>query len=120
MPPNDEEMIFRGRAASPRQMTVAIAGEGHNAWRDLWIRRPDERAWTQANKLRRAALAHSETKPPSPTEAIQAAAKSMSEALQAALLLVDQSRMHAEQQVDRRVPKQRRREDLLESDWLAD
>jgi hypothetical protein len=44
----------------------------------------------------------------------------MSEALQTALLLVDQSRMHAEQQVDRRVPKQRRREDLLESDWLAD
>jgi hypothetical protein len=43
-------------------------------------------------------------KPPelSPTDAIQLAAKSMSEALQTALLLVDQSRMRAEQQVERR------------------
>ncbi|HEY1148490.1 MAG TPA: hypothetical protein VGF27_07945 [Pseudoduganella sp.] len=116
----DEDLVFRGRATSPRQMTVAIDGAGHNAWRDLWIRRPHESDWTQADKLRRAALAHAGDKPPSPTEAIQAAAKCMSETLQSALLLVDQSRLRAEQQVDRRVPKQRRREDQLESDWLAD
>jgi len=40
------------------------------------------RDWTQADKLRRAALAHAVDKPPSPTEAIPAAAKSMSETLQ--------------------------------------
>ncbi|HEY1148439.1 MAG TPA: hypothetical protein VGF27_07685 [Pseudoduganella sp.] len=42
----------------------------------------------------------------------------MSEALQTALLLVDQSRMRAEQQVERRVPKHRRRDDDLASECL--
>ena len=44
---------------------------------------------------------------------MQLAAKSMSEALQTALLLVDQTRMRAEQQVERRVPKHRRLDDQL-------
>ena len=28
-------ILYEGRAVSPRQMTVAVAGPGHNAWRDL-------------------------------------------------------------------------------------
>lgn len=42
----------------------------------------------------------------------------MSEALQTALLLVDQSRRQAEQQVERRVPKHRRRDDQLADECL--
>ena len=48
-----------------------------------------------------------------PTDAMQLAAKSMSEALQTALLLVDQSLMRAEQQVERRIVRHRRRDDQL-------
>ena len=117
----EEQFRFGGCATSPRQMTVAIAGPGRNAWMDLWVRQPGARDWTQADKLRRAAAARTAAQAapqPSPTEAIQAAAKSMSEALHTALLLVDQSRKQATQQVERRVEKHRRRDDELESAWF--
>ncbi|WP_395399221.1 hypothetical protein ACHMW6_19925 [Pseudoduganella sp. UC29_106] len=115
-----DEIVFRGRAVSPRQMVTAAAGEPRNAWRDLWVRRPQDHAWTQADAMRRAACRQeaATVSAPSPTEAIQLAAKSMSEALQTALLLVDQSRRQAEQQVERRVPKHRRREDQLADECL--
>ncbi|MGO4467847.1 hypothetical protein [Pseudoduganella sp. RAF53_2] len=115
-----DELVFRGRAVSPRQMVTAAAGEARNAWRDLWVRRPQDCDWTQADKLRRALSADSKAAQPSPAEAIQLAARSMSEALQTALLLVDQSRRQAERQVERRVAKHRRRDDQLESEWLED
>lgn len=117
----EERFRFRSYATSPRQMTVVVAGPGRNAWIDLWVRRPGEREWVQADKLRRAVAVQTSAQAapqPSPTEAIQAAAKSMSEALHTALLLVDQSRMQATQQVERRVAKHRRRDDELESAWL--
>lgn len=105
---------------SPSQMVAAAAGEARNAWRDLWVRRPQDKEWSPADKLRREIK--NRIKPPelSPTDAIQLAAKSMSEALQTALLLVDQSRMRAEQQVERRVPKHRRRDDQLDDAFLED
>lgn len=115
-----EQIIFHGRAVSPRQMVCAAAGEQRNAWRDVWIKRPGDRGWTQADQLRRAAAQEAGVRQPSPSEAIQLAAKCMSEALQTALLLVDQSRMRAEQQVERRLPKHRRRDDQLEDECLED
>lgn len=120
----EEEFRFAGHGTSPRGMTVVVAGPGRNAWMDLWVRRPGDREWMQADKLRRAlatqaaAQADKTAAQASPTEAIQAAAKCMSEALHTALLLVDQSRMQATQQVERRVEKHRRRNDELESAWL--
>ena len=115
-----DEIVFRGRAVSPRQMVTAAAGEPRNAWRDLWVRRPQDHAWPQADVMRRAASRQDITNvsPPSPTEAIQLTAKSMSEALQTALLLVGQSRRQAEQQVERRVPEHRRRDDQLADECL--
>lgn len=83
-------------------------------------RRPNDRGWAPADQLRRAAMQEASVPQPSPTEAIRMAAKSMSEALQTALLLVDQSRMRAEQQVERRVLKHRRRDDYLEDECLED
>jgi len=44
--------MYEGRAVSPRQMTVAVAGPGHNAWRDLFVRRPGE-LWVSASRHRR-------------------------------------------------------------------
>jgi len=35
----DDELIFRGLPSSPRQMTIAVAGAGRDAWLDLWVRR---------------------------------------------------------------------------------
>jgi hypothetical protein len=119
----DDQFTFSGYPSSPRQMTISVAGPGRNAWRDLWVRRPGDRDWMQADKLRRAAAARTVAQAapqPSPTETIQAAAKSMSEALHTALLLVDQSRMQATQQVERRVEKHRRRDDQLESAWFEE
>ncbi|HEY1148438.1 MAG TPA: hypothetical protein VGF27_07680 [Pseudoduganella sp.] len=43
-----DQIVFRGRPVSPRQMACAAAGEQRNAWRDLWIRRPQDRAWSPA------------------------------------------------------------------------
>jgi hypothetical protein len=51
---------------------------------------------------------------------MQLAAKSTSEALQTALMLVDQSRMRAEQQIERRVSKHRRRDDQLADACMED
>lgn len=116
----DDRLIFRGQIMSPSQMAAAAAGEPRNAWRDLWIRRPLDKEWSPADKLRREI--NNRIKPPelSPIEAMQLAAKSMSEALQTALLLVDQTRMRAEQQVERRVPKHRRLDDQLADAYLEE
>ncbi len=47
-----DQIIFDGRSVSPRGMTLAIAGEGRNAWRDLWLKPPGERFWKQATRCR--------------------------------------------------------------------
>ena len=53
-------------------------------------------------------------------EAMQAAAHSMSHALQTALALADHVRHEAEQATDRRIAKHRRREDYMVDDCKAD
>lgn len=115
-----DELVYHGRALSPRQLTIAIAGDGRNAWRDLWIRRPGEKGWVAASRLRHELERASATQPPSPMEAMQAAAQSMSQALQTALALVDHVRHQAETATDRRIPKHRRRDDYMVDDCKAD
>jgi hypothetical protein len=115
-----DELMYRGRTVSPRQLTIAIAGNGRNAWRDLWIRRPGEKGWSGADRLRRAHERIAEVNPPSPIEAMQAAAHSMSHALQTALALVDHVRHEAEQATDRRIARHRRRDDYMVEDCKAD
>lgn len=108
-----EELHFQGRPVSPRQMTMAIAGAGRNAWLDLWVQLPHEQSWTQAAKLRSIQQKNLQTRPASPAETMQIAAEGMREALQAALALVDHIKRNAQQQVERRVPKHRRQEDEM-------
>lgn len=118
-----DQLIFRGQPVSPRQLTMVVTGNGRNAWRDLWLRRPGEQGWTCADRLRRElehGAATTATAPPSPFEAMQAAASSMSRALQAALAVADHVRHQAEQATDRRIAKHRRREDFMIDDCKAD
>ena len=49
-----DAIVYQGQRVSPRQLTMAIAGEGRNAWRDLWLLLPGESAWKHSN----AQLAH--------------------------------------------------------------
>ena len=116
----DDDLIYQGRRVSPRQMTIAITGNGRNAWRDLWIRLPGEKHWTCAERLRSALPSAAQAAPPSPMQAMQAAASSMSQALQTALALVDHVKYQTEQAVERRLPKHRRREDFMLDDCRAD
>ena len=48
-----DDIIFHGRRVSPRGMTLAIAGDGRNAWRDLWLRLPGQSAFWPASRQRR-------------------------------------------------------------------
>ena len=45
-------IIYQGRRVSPRGLTLAIAGDGRNAWRDLWLRMPGEIDFKLASECR--------------------------------------------------------------------
>ena len=88
-----DAIMFEGRAVSPRGMTLAIAGEGRNAWRDLWLRLPGERYWKSAMSRRREYERCLARAPASPADlshsaaALNEAAQAVSKALAAALAL---------------------------------
>ncbi len=115
-----DELVFQGRAVSPRQLTIAVAGDGRNAWRDLWVRRPGEKNWTIASVLRHQLERHATSTPISPMDAMRAAASSMSDALQAALILIEHTNHQAHQQVERRLSRHRRQEDFMIDACKAD
>ncbi len=116
-----EQLMYACRSTTPRQFTIAALGPGRNAWAEIWLRRPGDADWMRASALRDPPPQPSgESVPASPTEAIQAAAKSMSDALQTALILVDHTRVRAEQHVERRVAKHRRHDDILQDDCKFD
>ena len=115
-----DEIIFNGRSVSPRGLTLAIAGEGRNAWRDLWLRLPGERYWKQAIRCRHE-LERSQAKAPdSPVQTMAAAAAAMSDALKTALALVEHSNAQSAQKIDRRGRKHRRESDVLGDDCAFD
>ncbi|PWF54672.1 hypothetical protein C7C56_005815 [Massilia glaciei] len=121
-----DEIVYQGRPVSPRQLTLAIAGDGRNAWRDLWIRFPGETKWKTAACLRRALEKASAVAPVSPVEGITAAVAGLTEALKTALTFaghasaqelalekaVEEGREQASQ-VNRRHGQSRRADDIL-------
>ncbi|MBA5639916.1 hypothetical protein H3H37_22920 [Duganella sp. LX20W] len=115
-----DELMYHGRAVSPRQLTMLIAGDGRNAWRDLWIRRPGEKNWTAASQLRRQLEQQAHRPPTSHMDAMRAVASTMSDTLKTALTLVQHASYHAQEQVERRLPKHRRQEDFMIDDCKAD
>lgn len=110
----DDEIIFRGRAVTPRKMTTEIAGDGRNAWRDLWVQLPDERNWANAARLRAQINQRLDNQPLSPAEAISEAAKAMNTTLSAAMLLIQHVDHQSTTVVERRLPKNRREFDLMD------
>ncbi|NVD97097.1 hypothetical protein HUX62_03655 [Massilia sp. BJB1822] len=115
-----DELFFEGQSVSPRGMTQMIAGDGRNAWRDLWIRLPEEKNWNRASLLRRDLLKREQPRPVSPLEAVSAAARSMSEALTASKVLLDYVNRQSERLTERRVSKHRRKDDTLSDDCRFD
>lgn len=115
-----DQIFFDGRSVSPRGMTLAIAGDGRNAWRDLWLKLPGERYWKQAMRCRRDAERATAKPPASPVDTMTAAAAAMSDALKSALALVEHSNALTVRKFERRGNKQRRETDVLGEDCSFD
>lgn len=66
-------------------MTLAIAGEGRNAWRDLCIRLPGARHFRRASLLRQETYPSGRYQPPSRPAALSGAALALADAFVHAL-----------------------------------
>jgi len=120
-----DAIVYHGRNVSARQLTIAIAGDGRNAWRELSLRLPGEKQFHPASLLRRNAQARlkaaaAAAAPESPAAAIAAAAASMSEALRTALVLVELNKAPAVPKHDRRLGQSRRTIDVLADEAILD
>lgn len=112
-----DQLMYGARAVTPRGMTLAIAGDGRNAWRDLWIRMPGERQWCNAGLLRSrqsAPSARADKSPETAAEALSSAARAMCQALTAAVTLIEHVDHQSTTVLERRLPKYRRQNDLME------
>jgi hypothetical protein len=112
-----DSIVYRGRPVSPRQLTLVVAGDGRNAWRDLSLRLPGEKRFQPASLLRHRARAAVEggeqVTPQSPAATIAAAAATMSDALRTALQLVEHSNAQSLPKYERRGASHRRADDVL-------
>ena len=118
-----DEIRFNGRSVSPRGMTLAIYGEGRNAWRDLWLKLPGERYWKAASRCRREQeqeQPQSQSQSPSqlscaanPAQSLAAATVTMSDALRTMLALMARVSARAIPDEDRRVTPARREADVF-------
>ncbi len=111
-----DHIMYEGRSVSPRGMTLAVAGEGRNAWRDLWLKLPGERYWKQAICCRNEHQRSLRQAPESPVQAMAAAATAMSDALKTALVLVEHANLQSAKKLERRAHQQRRKSDIADDD----
>lgn len=49
-----DDLVYDAMCMSPNQFAQQAIGTVHNAWNSIYIQMPGERAWTQAQRLRRA------------------------------------------------------------------
>jgi len=47
-----DQIIYQGEAYSPRQLLLHVTGTVRNAWRELWLRGPDDFRWHLADTRR--------------------------------------------------------------------
>ena len=47
-----DEIIYKGQTISPSNLANSITGSSRNAWRDLWIKRPNDKEWKLAGDCR--------------------------------------------------------------------
>ena len=114
------DIVYEGTRVTPRQFTLAVAGDGRNAWRDPWLRLPGEMGWKIAALRRREIQKNGLPVPPSPIETMTAATACMSQALQSALALVEHAKAQALPNYERRVENNRRAADKLTDEWRVD
>lgn len=48
----DDKIVYLGKPVSPGSLANKIAGTSRNAWRDLWIKRPEDKEWKLADECR--------------------------------------------------------------------
>lgn len=48
-----DRIVYEGRSVSPAVLVNTITGTSRNAWRDLWIKRPGDKDWAFADRVRR-------------------------------------------------------------------
>jgi hypothetical protein len=125
-----DAILYQGRPVSPRQFTLAVAGDGRNAWRDVSLRLPGEKQFLPAGLLRRRAQAEIRIRAEaalgdgagrsggsgrreSPADTIATAAEAMAEALRTALALVEHSNAQLLPKYERRVDFHRRAADVI-------
>lgn len=49
-----DELIYDGESTSPANFANKITQSSRNAWRDIWVNRPQDSEWNLANDLRDA------------------------------------------------------------------
>lgn len=101
-------------AISPHQLAKQVAGDGLNAWREIWVLMPGQKRWANAGQLRAQLGRQTAAAPATPAESMKIAAKAMSDALSTALTLVAHANDQAQNTLERRLPKYRRAWDTLE------
>jgi hypothetical protein len=47
-----DEIIYEGKSVSPANLANTITNTSRNAWRDLWIKKPDWKEWLLADHCR--------------------------------------------------------------------
>jgi hypothetical protein len=47
-----DEMMYEGESTSPASFANKITQSSRNAWRDIWVKRPQDSEWKLANALR--------------------------------------------------------------------
>lgn len=115
-----DALVYQGQPVSPRQMTIAVSGSGHNAWRELAVLLPGETKWKPASLLRRECDQRPPPRLVPPGEAMAAAAACMNETLKAALALVEHANAQLLPHPERRVERHRRAQDFMEDDCKLD
>ena len=48
----EDQFVHDGVASSPGSMVNTVSGTSRSAWRDLWIRRPNDSEWISAERCR--------------------------------------------------------------------
>ncbi len=56
-------MIYEDHVTSPGGAANKIAGSARNAWRDLWIKRPNDSEWALADNCRSRDIEEAEIRP---------------------------------------------------------
>ena len=113
-----DDIIYKGRKVSPRGMTLAVAGEGRNAWRDLYLKFPGQGSFVPASRCRREqareqAVPAAAAPAASPADSLNAAVLTMSEALTTMLALMQHASAPKKPVDERRARAPRREADIL-------